>query len=450
MRPPRLLALLIVLAALLATGAWWFVRSASTNARSAEREDAPASGAMEQVALESPSVPHSDRSSVVRGATAADAPSSTRIRGRVVHGSEDLPVAGLVVHALPGQGLGAQLSQRLPAIVQRTSGADGRFEFEDCSPERIHTLIVGGLGTGWFLGNPVHTRPSEEELLLRVKRLYSASLRALGEDGHPPTRHVAFLEVGRAAGQVEGAAEILSQSAPDTVGGAAYRIQLMSADDLPRLGPFHVRITCPGYETRRFEFWAQPEEQPAHVTELQLVRNAEVFGTLALNAECGCSDRACYHGFSGQLVLQPADRSQSSLAFEVTGHARVRANTGGFCFPRASEQAADLVIGAGRTDWRVPVSNLGEIRWEVRDPDGNFSNASMTLECKLPGGAEHPNWCGSMDVYTGLEAGTREFHLAGGVLDKLEGGSFSVAGDGYDLRVDVVAGESRTVVMHVR
>ena len=55
-----------------------------------------------------------------------------------------------------------------------------------------------------------------------------------------------------------------------------------------------------------------------------------------------------------------------------------------------------------------------------------------------------------MDVYTGLEAGTREFHLAGGVLDKLEGGSFSVAGDGYDLRVDVVAGESRTVVMHVR
>ena len=498
MRPPRLLALLIVLAALLATGAWWFVRQqpaavASEPTDSAEIE-AHKSG---EAALESnttaerkaePAIAESGPNAKQHPIVLAD---STRIHGRVVRGALELPVAGLEIVCT--QDLAPMRIETpfvidddgkrmfgMPANMPKgsrsscTSAADGSFEFKGLDRASLYTLSARG--NGWVLVAPLASiAPSEEPRVLAVQRIYVARVLALDEDGKPPASECQYLRYVRIAGPGECDSVPLADSPPqnfrdlklpaanEAATPSEGRSYTFASDcDAARLGPFRVLICCSGFERQDFEFWAYPEEQQAEATVLRMQRAAVVTGSLRVHQDCECKESSCAHLLEGRVVLEPVEPGAQTLEFELTGlvreqtflgipggtwHARVFAKHGGWCHPPLGEPPLEIVCAHAASLLHLPVGNLGAIRWKLRGPAEQLASEALPLNWRENGAPASVQLWMSV-VMRGIEAGAHEFEFDAARYSSVEGASCVVGPAKARLSVDVKPGETQTVVVH--
>lgn len=499
MRPPRSLLLLLLLAVLLAGGAWMLVRTKPAIDAS-EIAEAPAPAL---AAPKSESAPLESNSVAVRTAEPQAAPAlpgkhapiplanSTRIRGRLVRGAGELPVAGITVRCAkqvpresPPTRLVREDGSRIlfdgmdaetPApAAGAVSGADGSFEFTDLDRGALYALTARGIG--WSLVAPLtDVAPSEEPVTLALRRVYVARVSAVDENGEPPPGECEYLRYARIAAEGE------CDSVPlrDSVYHAIHEIQLppgigepprpssrsytfASDCDQARLGPFRALVCSPGFEREDFEFWAFPEEVQAQPTLFRLRRAAASTGMLRVHQDCECSDAVCAHLLEGRLVLEPADGGAQPLEFELTGlvreqvfanipggswRARVVAKAGGYSYPAAQLPPAELVIGSEPALLHVPVEKLGAIRWKLRGPGEELAAEGLPL--RFGEGASQTSvelWMSV--VMRGVEGGTQEFEFAAARCASVEGASCSVGPVNARVLVEVKPGQTQTVVVH--
>src|SRR5690349_17443854 len=498
MRRPRLLALLILLAALLALGAWTLMHerpAAVENALASAPEAEAARDAL--LAVEPEALPQRQEASE-GSAVAVPLANSDRIRGRVVRGRDAIPVAGVEVRCwmnLPPTRIegpvrfdsfsGRLFSQGGPlpesTSVRRTSAPDGRFEFPNL--DRGARYVLEARGSGWTLVERlVDLAPSEEECTLVVQRIYVARVLATDEQGVPPETSCQYLRYARVAGPGDCASLPLTEPPPSPSkkiqlpagvdplpGPPGERYAFTSDCDSPRLGPFRILICCAGFQRQDFEFWAYPEGMDGGVTEFRLQRVSDQAGTLRVVQDCGCKGSICEHLLEGELHLESVDGSQKPLEFELTGLAReqvfadlpvgswrlrVRARNGGFCYPGAEAAPMEVTIGAEPAVVQLPVASLGMIRWSLRGPGEVPVGRPLELNWQGSGPGETATLWTSL-VMRGVESGPRVFELSGRKfdltetkLDHVEGARDVSSGEQMRIEVDVLAGETRTVVVH--
>ena len=294
-----------------------------------------------------------------------------------------------------------------------------------------------------------------------MKRIYVAQICATDENGHELVGGAEFLRYARAAqpGECESIpirdGELVEESGPRR----SYRFA--SDCDLASLGPFTVLVTSPGFEREDFEFWAFPAGSSATPTVCRLKRASELRGTLRLQQECACANSVCDHLLKGRIDFEPVDVEHKPLSFELTGlvreelfqeipagswRVRVHALAGSFCFPPASEPAAEIVIGEGQSLFTLPVGKLGAIRWALRGAHAGMPAQPVFLS-EDPG-PKQQLWMSL--VMRGLEPGVHIYHLSKGVVTGLEGGDWNAISGGFELRVGVTAGEATLATVHIQ
>ncbi len=479
-----------------------------SEASAVQAADAPASAldATEETRAELESAQTSARAPALAAPKPRAAPvaSSTRLRGRVVRGPGRTPVAGASVRcaesadglpegllrrdlsgAIDGRGIRSGRPVHKPH-PECTSGADGRFEFGELDPQQSYTLSASAPGSG-FVEDLRGLAPSDDEHLLVVQTVYRADLVALDENGEGIDAHgLEFLryaqdaqvgdcralelpEVRRARAALGGYGDLglddglheLESSRAGTAGTRSYRFA--SDCDASRLGPFKVLVCCPGFERQDFEFYAWPADVQAPPTQLRLSRRSHV-GSLLVHQDCSCTSAVCGHLCEGTLELESTEDGVEPRTLELSGRvreqqlvdlragswrARVRARSGTFAFPPRDEPAAELVIGDGaQAILRVPVGNLGALRFQLGDGNGLPARGDALLECVgVSGpGARVPLWPGVL--LRGIEAGPHEFRIVSRTSDPGVGHVPGSTGGDYDLRVEAKAGE--TVVVPVQ
>lgn len=464
MRRPRLLALLIVIAALLALGAWTFMHERPGAVESA-LASAPAPEATRDalLAVEPEALPQRQ----VAAAPIVPLASSNRIRGRVVRGPLAIPVAGVEVRCtklLPQTRLEGSvriISAKLPPPEEPqascTSGSDGGFEFTGLDRGALYTLRARGLG--WVLLEPLGAlAPAEEERTLAVRRIYTARVLATDENGLPPKPSPQYLRYARTAATGECESLPLGQSAA----GTDQSYEFASDCDAPTLGPFRIMIRCDGFKVQDFEFWAYPEGFQADVTTFRLKRVRNDSGMLHLVQTCGKEEDFCEHLVEGMLELEPADGS-APLRFDLTGlvreqtfdgipqgrcRLRVHARLGGFSYPGVGEPPEEIAIGPEPLNFQLPVRNLGAIRWKLRGPGDEPAGERVRILRRGSDGSEESTELWMNVVMRGVPAGEHAFEIGSDKFTSVEG-AYASAGSGRSiLHVQVAPGETQTVVVH--
>jgi hypothetical protein len=471
----RLLALLAALLLLLACGAWLFVRTPTVAPIRAESSTAPAlSVPPDSALLEANAVPKREAAAA---APAQPISNSTVIRGRVVRGKEQFPVIGVEVRCtteipptmLEGSVARDERTGRMvmrhgalpdPSQLNSTSGVDGSFQFTDLDRSALYTLSVRD--PSWDLAPPMtHIPPAEEERVLAVKRIYVAQILAADENGHELEGGCEFLRYVRVAAPGECESIPNREGEPVEAVGPGRTYRFASDCELASLGPFTVLVTAPGFEHQDFEFWAFPAGSSATPTVLRLKRAAELRGTLRLHQECACTNTPCDHLLEGRIELEPGDAQHKPLSFDLTGlvreevlqeipagtwRVRVHALAGSFCFPPAGEPPAEIVIGEGQSLFTLPVGKLGAIRWKLRGVHDELPVQPVFLSEEA--GPTKQLWMSL--VMRGLEAGVHTLRMTKGTLTSLEGGEWNAVEGGFELRVEVTAGETKVATVHLQ
>jgi len=472
MHRPRLLALLILFAALLALGAWTLMHErpgAVENALASAPEPEAARDALLAVDPEA----HPQRQEAA--APVVPLTSSNRIRGRVVRGSQSVPVAGIEVrcskNAPPTRmvgpvriDIGARFQTEEPG-PSCTSGPDGSFEFTGLDPSALYTLRARGIG--WLLVEPLAAiAPAEDERTLAVRRIYTARVLATDENGLPPVSSCEYLRYARVAGLGECESTPLSQASEGSAseGSPPSQVYEFASDcDAPSLGPFRILICCTGFERQDFEFWAYPEGFQSDVTTLRLKRVRDDTGTLRLSQVCGCKGSFCDHLVEGELELVPAEGSGKPLLFDLTGlereqdfagipkgrwQLRVRARRGGFLYPSEGEPPQEVSIGAEALLVQLSVHNLGAIRWHVRGTGEELAREQLRIFRRVTDRVEERTDIWMSVVMRGVPAGEHAFEVETDKFSSVEG-AFATAGSGRSiLHVQVAPGEAQEVVVH--
>jgi hypothetical protein len=470
MRRPRLLALLILFAALLALGVWTLMPAhssafASTLASAPEHEaqsDAP-------LALE-PELAPQRQDAAVALAPAAPLANSDRIRGRVVRGRVAIPVAGVVVDcskiAAPTRrvgpvriDLGARFQTEEPG-PSCTSGPDGSFEFKQLDRGALYTLSAGG--SGWMLLEPLAAiAPSEDERTLTVGRIYVARVLATDENDVPIDRGCQYLRYARVPGPGECKSMPCDSSPPrlepgGRTAGAVY--EFASDCDAPSLGPFRILICCSGFERQDFEFWAYPKGFRSDATTFRLRRSQDKAGMLRVHQECGCGGASCEHLLEGRLDLEALDGTQNPQSFDLEGlvreqlftnvpagrwRARVHAKYGGFCYPAADQAAVEITIGDEPALLPIAVADLGAIHFVVQVDGERLEEIPLAWQGQ---GGTTSLWTSL--VMRGVVSGSHTFESTAASCGGVEGARYTASGEKVYIAVDVVPGETRTVTIH--
>jgi hypothetical protein len=368
-----------------------------------------------------------------------------------------------------------------PSRMNCHSDVEGRFEFNELEGGQEYMLVA--LGSGWAMTEELaDLLPSDEERLLVLQRIYAAALCATDEAGMPVGNRCEFLRYVRAvrsdecpATECSGSVVIrelsdaldLGDPLQSVVASPKCNYRFASDCDLPQLGPFRVLVCCPGFERQDFEFWARPAGVREAPDELRLRRLSEESGSLVIRQDCPCTEKQCAHMLQLEAELIPTrtglpERRQQLWSFDRetrldaipvgTYNVRLRAPQGTFAYPPLDEPPAAVDIKAGETLLRIPLGHLGVLRWQWNDGKSEQLQNPVHIELLSRGGLSNEPVMRS-DVWVsaemrGIEQGSHVFRLSGARIDSVDGGELRAIDGAWELRADVQAGQTRTLVIH--